>query len=278
MIIDRHTNQVISPTIFPDHTSQVWHLDSLDIRDLWWYFESEAEIFSLLQLFNLVQDIPYIVIPYMPYGRQDKEISNDSTFAMKPFWELVELFFPPTIYTFDLHNPQAIGRSLTTHLVNVSPVPIIENMLHHGDHDDNPYDLVIYPDSGAETRLSHEVDFPFATLSKHREASSGRIDYMKCPVDLTEKRVIVVDDICDGGATFLRAASACYHAGAKSVGVYASHGIFSKGISEFVLHNICDIQTTNSYRGQFAGTQSWDIEPYIYDLIEQSKAWEGEVA
>ena len=44
------------------------------------------------------------------------------------------------------------------------------------------------------------------------------------------KRVLIVDDICDGGATFTSLAKVLKNAGAVYIGLHVTHGIFSKGI------------------------------------------------
>jgi len=41
---------------------------------------------------------------------------------------------------------------------------------------------------------------------------------------------MIVDDICDGGATFILLAKELYAAGAKEVNLFVTHGIFSKGL------------------------------------------------
>ncbi|HCW17254.1 MAG TPA: phosphoribosylpyrophosphate synthetase, partial [Achromobacter sp.] len=44
--------------------------------------------------------------------------------------------------------------------------------------------------------------------------------------------VLVVDDICDGGRTFLELASALRDTTRQPVYLYVTHGIFSKGLGE----------------------------------------------
>jgi ribose-phosphate pyrophosphokinase len=43
------------------------------------------------------------------------------------------------------------------------------------------------------------------------------------------KTVLIIDDICDGGKTFLELGKKLKELGAKSVLLHVTHGIFSKG-------------------------------------------------
>jgi len=81
---------IITPTIFPDGTSQVWKLKD----DLWkssnfieWKFEQEREIFDLLGLCRLkpINSKLYIDIPFLPFARQDKCPNNNRTFNLYVF-------------------------------------------------------------------------------------------------------------------------------------------------------------------------------------------------
>jgi ribose-phosphate pyrophosphokinase len=60
-------------------------------------------------------------------------------------------------------------------------------------------------------------------------------------------KVLIVDDICDGGATFIRAARALRAIEPDvEVGLCVTHGIFSKGRQHLLDNGIDKIYTTNS--------------------------------
>lgn len=262
MIIDKRLNMRVDPTIFPDGTSQVWMLDSLDIEDLYWYFEDEREVFWLQQLFMLCPEIPYLVMPYLPYGRQDKEVDNHKTFAREAFFAILEQWhWPGLFYTFDMHGADP-GESFLKGLVNVDPTPIIGAVYRELQPD-----LIVFPDSGAYERAKIKSYVNTVTLQKHRDPLTGHIGHMRCPEDLTGKRVLIVDDICDGGATFLRAASACYECHADEVSLYVSHGLFTKGISPLHQAGIANIYSTDSTLGRYTGVTYLSIGEAINTAI-----------
>ena len=103
---------VITPTIFPDGTSQVWKIDDslfttltkesgfmkiITSFDIIWVFESEAELFHIAQLRDLLDSTAgkkvnvNLHMPFLPYGRQDKVIDNDNTFAKHTFFSYTSL-------------------------------------------------------------------------------------------------------------------------------------------------------------------------------------------
>jgi ribose-phosphate pyrophosphokinase len=241
---------VVTPTIFPDGTSQVWKLPEnvllqtpVQYQDyqVVWYFENEAEIIHVLQLADLVYSIircsPTLIIPFLPYGRQDKKTSNQTTFALNTFTYALSHKFAGII-TFDAHG----GRSETIKSIDIDD-QIAASILHG-----NP-DLVCFPDKGA-TKRGYELNgVPSFNLEKTRNQSTGDIEGLVCslPLNLTDKRILIVDDLCDGGKTFIVAAKLLYNMGAISVDLYVTHGIFSKGLHVLTESGkISNIYTTDS--------------------------------
>lgn len=230
----------INVTTFPDGTSQVWKLsDELidSVKDhginFTWYFENEAEFMHLLQaqylLINLIEresegrayPETTLTLPYMPYARQDKEVTNESCFALRMMLEMFE--HAKCITTFDVHNPN-IFEGKDFEFVNLMPYSAIQTVINQ-----NNIDLIVYPDKGAANRYNADIfGLPFIALDKVRDQSTGAITGLSIKEEDKGKgsRILVVDDICDGGRTFIEAAKLLE--GEKFL--YVSHGIFSKGL------------------------------------------------
>lgn len=226
---------VIQPTIFPDGTSQVWNVPGLEILK-WnsfvfveWDFQSEAEFLHLKQLVDLLKYKGFQVmlyIPFLPYGRQDKSISNESTFALKSFMDLLGTLECREIKVLDAHNPKA----LIENVINRKPIQQILYALMNV----NP-DLIVYPDGGAQKRYSNlEMlqEFPSVSFTKKRNQVSGDISDIRLnDLEIVKEKIcLIIDDICDGGATFIKCAEQLVKAGAKEVNLYTTHGIYSKGL------------------------------------------------
>lgn len=221
---------VVTPTIFPDGTSQVWHIpqDVLENADVvTWDFENEAELSHVLQLSALFTEtrgiLPSLYMPYLIYGRQDKPISNNSTFARNVIIPVLDKFFSK-ITTLDAHSQDYIifntKPSLSEVLLEVKP------------------NIICYPDKGASQRGYLVKDYPTIILDKKRNQSTGEIEGLQFlpkkginhKFILNDSNILIVDDICDGGRTFIEAAKLLKGMGAKSVCLYTTHGIYSKGV------------------------------------------------
>lgn len=224
-------NQPVNVTIFNDKTSQVWKLpiiytNSPNVID--WEFENESEVFHLYQLLHLLDENSHIMtqlnIPFLPYGRQDKGVRNDSTFALLSFRKLLEPFSHClSIHTIDAHNPKV----LTDMFHNTIPNDRIKQIIL----ETNP-DVICFPDKGASLRGYTTEGLPTIVLDKKRNQLTGEIEGLVYNgiLDLKDKSVLILDDLCDGGRTFIEAAKLLYELGAKTVDLYTTHGIYSKGV------------------------------------------------
>lgn len=225
----------VTPTIFPDNTSQVWKLPKeafiLDApNQIVWEFENEAELIHLVQLVDLVVQVckcePNLHMPYLPYGRQDKGVSNSSTFARHSFLNIIStLDINNPITTLDVHS-----KDYNQYLIkDIFPSKEIEFAVKECRPS-----LICFPDKGAETRYkSHLGIFPSFSMSKNRDQDTGYIRglFLNDLVDIKNEDILIIDDICDGGGTFIMAAEKLLTLGARSISLYTTHGIYSKGIN-----------------------------------------------
>jgi ribose-phosphate pyrophosphokinase len=221
----------ITTTIFPDKTSQVWKIDKSYFNRvngkgniIRWEFEHEGEFMHLAQLRMLMDQEAFgfylvLELPYLPYARQDKEVTNESTFALRSFCKLVNTLDFDEVKVFDPHN-----AALTSELLWGTEIemPNFEPLLKELDA------LPVYPDKGAAKRYNDNHTIVF---DKVRDPLTGTITGIELAKGTIEPRAyIILDDICDGGKTFIEVSKKLYEAGAKDVYLYVSHGIFSKGL------------------------------------------------
>lgn len=117
--------------------------------------------------------------------------------------------------------------------------------------------ILISPDAGANKKIFKIADQigytgEIITCSKSRD-ENGKLSHIVVPYDeslgTTDEDLIIIDDICDGGATFINIAKAIKETEMFYGKIYliVTHGIFSKGFKE--LNKYFDgIYCTNSYR------------------------------
>lgn len=240
-------------TIFPDGTSQTWKFKGLEKTPVtieWYWENNEAEIFHLFSLCEFLanEGIYYtkeLEIPYLPYARQDKPIGNSTTFNLSVFANVINELEFNKVTTFDVHS--IVASKLIRRLEVISP----KNFHKQVQKDFKP-DLWFYPDKGAYTRYRQtNLDNEIVLYGeKFRDPETGVISAYKISntgyFDLKGKRVLIVDDICDGGATFITAAQALKALGVGEIGLAVSHGIFSKGYVGLVDAGVTSFYTTNS--------------------------------
>jgi ribose-phosphate pyrophosphokinase len=88
----------------------------------------------------------------------------------------------------------------------------------------------------------------YAILSKKRDVASGKLTgFSLMAGDVRGRDLLIVDDLCDAGGTFIGSAQVLREAGAHSVSLYVTHGIFSKGVEHLFANGIDAIYTTTSY-------------------------------
>lgn len=239
-------------TKFPDGTSQVWKLeDNLYEYDqfsgdpeILWMFESEAEIMHVVQLAHLVDKLTKcesvtLKVPYLPYGRQDKDISNTTSFALHSFSSILYHTNICRVETFDAHS-----NVQTNTYIDSEPATAFHKAIF-------AHDVVCFPDKGALARYSNSFkNVPMIYCEKVRNQLTGEITGLQVVnpenIDLDGVDILIVDDICDGGMTFIKVAEALKPFTPHAIDLAVSHGLFSKGKDVLYDAGINMIYTTNS--------------------------------
>ena len=167
--------------------------------------------------------IETLVLPYIPGARQDRSNpAGDVLFTLASVAEMINLRRFDRVISLDPHSPAA-GR-LIYHLVEY-PLSEVAKMLP------GRYDGVIAADKGGKDRaeqFGRALDLPVFYGGKTRDVSNGRLTGFTLEPLSGNGHFLVVDDICDGGGTFLGLADKIKEQGATA-DLYVSHGIFAKG-------------------------------------------------
>ena len=206
-----------------------------------------------------------LVIPYIPYARQDRRCAEGEAFSMKVFADLINTQGFDHVVTVDAHSD--VAPALINNCVNMDNHQYVQQALHKlgfGDTSDQRMILVV-PDAGASkksNKLFYETkDFlDIVQCDKVRDTHTGALSGFKVFADdLKGKNCIIVDDICDGGRTFVGMAEKLKEKGAGNIYLFVTHGIFSAGFDKLAEY-FTGIACTNSFK---------DIEEN--DLIKQIK-------
>ena len=141
--------------------------------------------------------------------------------------------------------------------------------------------VIVIPDIGAINRVMalcdkvYENNPPhFVRATKIRDSATGKLTFGEFvadgPVDdvISGKSCLIVDDICDGGATFVNLAKELHDLGARSVNLFVTHALMSKGQ---VLKGIRHTYTTDSYRPALYGP----VSPYYMTVYSAAEEFEN---
>lgn len=248
----------ISPTLFPDRTSQVWQIEKGllthtrepdKLAKIEWDFTQEGEFMQLAQLMDLIR--PYfgrfhLYMPFLPYARQDKPISNNETFALCTFATLLNSLKFDKVEAMDIHNFDRASEYIDN-LEDIFPKGQIEQAFLKSDST-----LICYPDDGARVRYANKFPYRYSILGhKVRDSKTGYItDYqIEVPegVQIKGANILIIDDICDGGMTFKILAEQLRSREARRITLYTTHGIYSKGLKTLVNSGITQFFT---FRGE----------------------------
>ncbi|MFO6465533.1 ribose-phosphate pyrophosphokinase [Jannaschia sp. KMU-145] len=168
------------------------------------------------------------VIPYFGYARQDRRTKARTPISAKLVANLIANSGIERVLTMDLHAAQIQGFfDIPVDNLYASPIFALD-ILHHfkGSMDDV---MVVSPDVGGVARareLAQRIKAPLSIVDKRRE-KAGEVAEMTVIGEVSGKRCIIVDDICDTAGTLCKAADVLIDAGATEVHAYITHGVLS---------------------------------------------------
>ncbi|AUC54019.1 MAG: ribose-phosphate pyrophosphokinase [Sagittula sp.] len=167
------------------------------------------------------------VIPYFGYARQDRRTKARTPITAKLVANMMVESGIERILTMDLHAAQIQGFfDIPVDNLYASPIFAIDIKNQFADLSDV---MVISPDVGGVARareLAKRINAPLSIVDKRRE-KPGEIAEMTVIGDVTGKRCIIVDDMCDTAGTLCKAAEVIMDHGATEVHAYISHGVMS---------------------------------------------------
>jgi len=180
------------------------------------------------QIGKTIQDI-VLVMPYVPYARQDRICELGESFSLLVFANMINDMQFDSVFVEDCHSDVAVA--LLNNCINLSQVSLLSNTFL--GHTIEKADYIVAPDLGATKKaeaLGRFYEKPVLQCSKVRvNRDTIKVEVINPPKNLDKSVLVVVDDICDGGGTFLALAASPVIAEAKELHLIVTHGIFSKG-------------------------------------------------
>jgi len=164
-------------------------------------------------------------IPYFPYSRQDRRCNSGEGHALKMVAAYINSLNFSTVYTMDAHSYvlEAVVNNL-----RVTEQEDCAFMLPS-------FDVFVAPDAGASKKifkLTSTFEGAEVLVADKKRDAIGRIIETRVSggESITGKSVCVVDDLCDGGATFVELGKVLKKYEPASLNLYVTHGFFTKGV------------------------------------------------
>lgn len=229
--INLNTAAGIQFTLFPDNQP---HVNIQDVQEgdevrLICSIADSVKMMQLLEASNALDNLfakkKILVIPYLMAARFDRLMQHGDSIDLKVVANLVNSCGFEKVFLFDAHSD--VATMLINHSVNITNRQLVAQY-------QQPDALLICPDSGAAKKVGKYFDWnrnltDIVYCSKNRDLATGNLTLEVLePAQCTNRNCVIVDDICDGGATFLAIAEKIKPA---HLTLIVTHGIFSKGFA-----------------------------------------------
>lgn len=245
----------------------------IKIKKIFFYDVTSITIFTRLTSFNkvgellvavdalkrLLKESNYtptlnLVIDYFPGARQDRVMVQGEALTVKVYADLINSLEMNSVFIMDPHSDvtPALINNCRTENNHYFIKQVLKSCATKTNGSDTPY--IISPDAGSNKKigalakeLSKTNKIEVIKCDKTRDVRTGEItDFVVYAGDLKGKNCLIVDDICDGGGTFIGLANELMKKNAGKLYLAVSHGIFSQGFKNLQDYFEC-IYTTDSF-------------------------------
>lgn len=209
------------------------------------------------------------IIPYLPAARADRGLP----FGAKVYANMINAAGYDEVIAFDPHSK--VITELVNNLTVVDSAHVIKNTIYGRGNFNPGYVGVICPDEGAHERterVAKALNLPVFYAKKHRDFETGKLSGFSCDPLPEEGRLLVVDDICDGGGTF-RGLAGAINIPRERLALWVSHGVFSGRANELT-EAFGQILTTDSYPNatrEDVGAKVVPLLPYLLPEIHKQE-------
>ncbi len=168
------------------------------------------------------------VIPYFGYARQDRRAKARTPISAKLVANMLVEAGIERVLTMDLHAAQKqVFFDIPFYNLYATQIFALDILQKYKQTTGDI--MVVSPDVGGVARareLAKRIEAPLAIVDKRRE-KAGEIAEMTVIGNVSGKKCIIVDDICDTAGTLCKAAELLIENGASEVHSYITHGVLS---------------------------------------------------
>ena len=173
-----------------------------------------------------------LVIPYFGYARQDRVFKPGEPESAKVMIKHLGMMCD-RVFTIDIHKETVLDYFECPHKDLKAAAAIADHFKSKN------IDLVLSPDIGAKDRardVGERMGLPYDYLDKVR-LSGSEVKIAPAQMDCKGKNILIVDDMISTGGTIVAAKQALKEAGANSISVACTHGLFVNNALERLTGN-----------------------------------------
>ncbi len=250
-VINTLTQENIRFTLFPDNQPHVdlQNINEGDDVNVCIRLASSNDMLHLLQIAGALDDLGAIkktlIISYLMGARYDRSMRKGDSRDLKIFSGLINGCEFPKVKLFDVHSDTAL--QLIENSVNITNEELVKAYT-------KPNAVLIIPDAGAVKKVDKYVlwnpnikDVVYCVKNRNLNSGSLTLQVLDSDDICFDRDCVIIDDLCDGGATFLAIAEQIVRP--KSLTLIVSHGVFSKGLRQ-LKEKFDEIITTDSFKFQ----------------------------
>lgn len=197
--------------------------------------KTQDDIFALIQTKSILDKHKpsgvFLYLPRIPYAQSDRAMTQHECSGLKIFATILNSLNFESVHVDDPHSD--VSEALINNIIIKHQS---ECILPFKDIIKNTHSYIISPDGGALKKIykcSEALQLPVIEASKQRDVTTGSVTRTSVNangVNLEGTTVLIVDDILDGGRTFIELAKVLKEEyKVKQVDLYITHGIFAKG-------------------------------------------------
>lgn len=207
----------------------------------------------------------HLYVPYFLGARSDRKFTEGTSNYLKTvICPIINSQNFKTVTVLDPHSD--VLEACLNNFKKIDNTGLVKFALTKIDNKNGAREklYLVSPDAGALKKVYHVAEtFSIDNIivaNKHRDIKTGKITHTEVPgLDQTpgQRNFVIVDDICDGGRTFIELAKAIREIRPSAIfndNIYliVTHGLFSAGLKElnqhfngiFTTDSICSIEDT----------------------------------
>lgn len=230
---------------FPDGEVQITlgefsHKDKIDVKCR---ITSAEELFILMQVSDILRRHGMrfsISIYYLMGMRMDRVMSFNRPYTLNMIIHILDHLGAYEIHLFCPHSKVSLELFRHTSVSLISSDRVVSTVFQ-----------IVLPDAGAIERMGSEnISGSIVIGEKVRDVTTGKIESIKIknPEVLDGRPLLIQDDLCDGGGTFVGLAQAIREINPQAcINIEVYHMVNPKGI-ENLSNNFNHVWFTNSYK------------------------------